>query len=199
MRPLSLLLCALLLCPLASASEGKPAPGRGAARARAPDLGLGNLGAIPKGDGLEASSGPQGLESALRAPEAQARYELVGVAHARGVTAAAGTSRPRGAWLERVALQGQPARLEAFTTVVKVRCAARRQAPIEVVVLDPQGDTLMSASGALSFAATPGDVTEYVVDWEPTACRAPGAFQVLVRVAGQPLGTAPLSVVAAAP
>jgi hypothetical protein len=199
MRSLSLLLCALLVCPLASASEGKAAaPGRGTARARVPDLGLGNLGAIPKGDGLEASR-PQGLESALRAPEAQARYELVGVAHARGVTAAAGASRPRGAWLERVALQGQPARLEAFTTVVKVRCAARRQAPIEVVVLDAQGDTVMSASGALSFAATPGDVAEYVVDWEPTACRAPGAFQVLVRVAGQPLGTAPLSVVASGP
>jgi hypothetical protein len=65
-----------------------------------------------------------------------------------------------------------------------------------VVVLDARGDTAMSASGTLSFSGVAGDVSEYTVDWEPTVCRGPGAYSVLVRVAGQPLGTWPLTVVA---
>jgi hypothetical protein len=63
-------------------------------------------------------------------------------------------------------------------------------------VLDPRGDTVMSAAGTLGFS---GEVAEYVVDWAPSPCRGPGAFSVLVRVNGEALGTFPLEVVAAGP
>jgi len=53
----------------------------------------------------------------------------------------------------------------------------------------------MAASGELSFRTVKGDEVDYLVDWDPVPLRGGGDFQVLIKVAGQPMGTWPLKVV----
>lgn len=189
MRPALLLAAALLAAPLARAQpppRKAPATKKKAAMA-VPSLGLSELTPLPKGDELRAAgSAPTGAPAVKSVDE---RFEVLGVEHAQGARRA----------VTEVGVSGSPARTEPFTTRVRVRSAARRTAPIDVAVLDARGDTVMSASGTLSLSGLKGDVVEYMVDWDPSTCRGPGAYSVLVRVAGQPLGTWPLRVVARAP
>ena len=152
-----------------------------------PALGLGGLATIPKGEELGAA-GSEGRGSGPSVKSVDERFEVLSVQHAQS-----GGARTA---LSQVGASGAPLRTEPFSSRVRVRSAARRTAPIEVVVLDVRGDTVMSASGTLSYSGLQGDAAEYTVDWDPTPVRGPGAYSVLVRVAGQPLGTWPLTVVA---
>jgi hypothetical protein len=187
MRPALLLAAALLAAPLARAEPPRKAPAKKKAAMSVPSLGLSELAPLPKGDELRAAGA--GSAAAPEVRRVDERFEVLGVEHAQGAR------RP----LTEVGVSGSPPRTEPFSTRVRVRSAARRTAPIDVVVLDARGDTVMSASGTLSLSGLKGDVAEYTVDWDPSTCRGPGAYSVLVRVAGQPLGTWPLQVVARAP
>ena len=204
--PLSLLLAAPALAaePTPAAPASKRLKGDMKVQpAVVPKLDLGNLGTVPKGEGLKADR-PAPVATGPARP-AEVRYDVVSVVHARGlVPGAAGAMVPRSGPLEAVTLTaGKPPTLERFSTVLRVRSAARQSAPLDVAVLDNRGDTAMTASGTLTFRGTGkaegDDVAEYVVDWTPTPARSPGRFQVLVRVAGQALGTFPLRVEAEAP
>jgi hypothetical protein len=186
MRPALLLAAALLAAPLARAEPPRKAPVRKKAAMSVPSLGLSDLAPLPKGEALRAGTRSAAAPELRRVDE---RFEVLGVEHAQGARRA----------LTEVGVSGTPPRTEPFRTRVRVRSAARRTAPIDVVVLDARGDTVMSASGTLSLSGLKGDVAEYTVDWDPSPCRGPGAYSVLVRVAGQPLGTWPLPVVARAP
>jgi hypothetical protein len=107
--------------------------------------------------------------------------------HAKSFLSSPEGAKPTGP-LEQVTLTNRTT--EKFSSVVRVKDPAKRNARIEVAVLDMVGDTVMEASGELYFRG--GDETEWTVDWDPTGVRGPGTFQVLVRVGGQPLGTFPL-------
>jgi hypothetical protein len=96
---------------------------------------------------------------------------------------------------EQVATEGNPPTTEKFSTVVRVRCVSKVNASIDVVILDPRSDTLMEASGELFFRAQKDPELDWTVDWDRTSLpRGPGNYQVLVRVAGQPMGTFPLKI-----
>ncbi len=84
---------------------------------------------------------------------------------------------------------------ERFTTAVRLKSPQRASAPIELALLDPRGDTALSASGEVSFKTVKGDEVDYLVDWDPVPLRAGGDFQLLIRIAGQPMGTWPLKIV----
>lgn len=186
MRPALLLAVALLAAPLARAEPPRQAPAKKKAAMAVPSLGLSDLAPLPRGEELRTGAG-----SAAR-PEVKSvdeRFEVLGVEHAQGARRA----------ISEVGVTGSPPRTEPFSTRVRVRSGARRQAPIELAVLDARGDTVMSASGTLSLTGLAGDVAEYTVEWDASPCRGPGAYSVLVRVAGQPLGTWPLQVVTRGP
>ncbi len=187
MRPALLLAAALLSAPLVRAEPPRKAPpAKKRATMALPSLGLSELRPLPKGEELQGAS----LSTAVPAVKSvDDSVEVLGVEHAQGARRA----------LTQVGVSGSPPRTEPFSTRVRVRSAARRTAPIDVVVLDARGDTVMSASGTLSFTGLKGDVAEYTVDWDPSPCRGAGAYSVLVRMAGQPLGTWPLQLVARAP
>lgn len=210
---LALRLVLLLAAPAALAAEPTPAAKAPAGKrlkgdmkvqpAVVPKLDLGNLGTVPKGEGLKADA-PAPVAAGPARP-AEVRYDVVSVVHARALVAGPGGAMvPRSAPLEAVTLTpGKPPTLERFSTVLRVRSAARQAASLDVAVLDNRGDTAMTASGTLTFRGTGqaagDDVAEYVIDWSPTPARGPGRFQVLVRVAGQALGTFPLRVEAETP
>jgi hypothetical protein len=92
----------------------------------------------------------------------------------------------------QVTVTANPYMTEKFSSVVRVKSPAKKNARIEVAILDQRSDTVMEASGELRFGT--GDEAEWQVDWEPSGIRNPGEFQVLVRIGGNPLGTFPLKV-----
>jgi hypothetical protein len=179
----------LLLSSAAPAQEPKPKL-KGSKTEKAPkiDLGLPSFGALPTGDGMKKVGEKAPTERST--PAGPTAYTVVSVQHGKGFVRTPQGSKPS-APFAAVNASGSPLLTEKFSTVVRVHASEQRSASIEVLVLDPRGDTVMDANGELAFKA---DETEWTVDWAPTGIRAPGAFQVLVRVGGQPLGTFPLTV-----
>lgn len=157
------------------------------------------LGAMPALDGLPSGNGmiapkAEKLGTDPKSTGATGTYQVVRIQHAKAFQRSGGTTLPV-LPMEEIPVTGNPPTSEKFTTVLRIKCPERTSAPIDVVILDARGDTAMSASGKLAFSSTGGEEGEFTVDWDPTPIRAGGQFSMLVRVAGQPLGTFPLKVV----
>lgn len=175
-----------------NAADAKPA-GKKAGKGEKIDLGIPSFGAVPKGEGIEAPKEKKpSTESSTPLPVAS--YSVVRVAHGKSFVRSASGSTPS-APLEAVTLEGNPPVTEKFTTVVRVKSPDKKNAEITVAVMDNRGDTVMDANGQLVFRGLKTDEVDYTVDWDPTGVRGPGEFQVVVKVAGQTLGTFPLKVV----
>lgn len=181
---------------LSSAAGLAASPGSKTAKASAPTtapkLEIPKLSPIPKADGAVATQ-PVAAQETLKTAGASAQYSVVSVHHLK-------RGDSGNAPLSEIAISGSPPSTPLFRSVIRVKCSQKMGAPIEVVVLDPRSDTVMTASGQFHFATGKkgkgaGDYeTEYTVDWEPTPWPRGGAFRLLVRVAGQPMGTWPLTV-----
>ena len=186
MRILTVLL--LMAAPLAVAADKKPEKGKQI------DLGLPkSFGAIPTGEGLEKPK-EKSTQATPSTIATDAVYSIVRVAHGKSFM-----RTPEGAKsatpYEQVATDGNPPTTEKFSTVVRVKATQKTNASIDVVILDPRGDTLMEASGQILFHSIKEMEADWTVDWERTPLsRGPGVYQVLVRVAGQALGTFPLKI-----
>jgi len=193
MRPA--LLC---LCLSAVALAADPAPSSGATKkkpstVKVPSFTLPSMGEVPKAEGLQkpkADAPPPGPSTAR---PADVTYTVTKVQFAKQFVHGPGGQQPVQPF-SSVALRGSPLTTEKFSSLVKVKCPQKVNAPIELAVLDPRGDTAMSASGELVFKGATTDEVEYLVDWDPTPARAGGKFQLLVRVGGQPMGSWPLVV-----
>lgn len=195
------LLAALLAVPLHAAAQDTPpkkdAPKlKGSVKQSAPkiDLGLPAFGSIPKGDDVKrVDEKPQ--QEGPTITSGQASYNIVSVQHGKGFIRSPTGSRPS-APFTAVTAAGTPLMTEKFSSVVRVKAPDKKSTSIEVAVLDPRGDTVMDASGTLTFK---NDETDWTVDWEATGIRTVGDFQVLVRIGGNPLGTFPLKIEAKKP
>jgi hypothetical protein len=165
---------------------------KGSKPKREPMFTMPSLGELPKGDGLVAPKAER-LDTGPSIRSGSATYEVVSVMHAKAFQRSGGTTTPV-LPLEELSVTGNPPTSEKFTTVVRIKSPEKVSAPIDVVILDARGDTAMTATGQVSFQANGGEQSEYTVDWDPTPMRAGGNFTVLIRVAGQPLGTYPLKV-----
>ena len=157
------------------------------------DLGLKSFGALPKGDDMVKPK----LETKSDEPTVtagNATYTVVRVQHGRSFMRTAAGATPSGGGLKAIPVVGNPPSIDKFTSVVRVKSPERVNAPIDVVILDPRGDTAMTATGDVNFRAQSGDEVDYTIDWERTPVRSGGQFKVLVRVANQVMGTWPLQV-----
>ena len=185
----------LVVAALAHAEPPRKLKGKKSESAPKVDLSLPSFDGIPKDQKLETAK-PKDNKDAPSTPKVDEGYTVV-----RIVTGKSFTRSPEGAKASApypaVALtSSNPNVTEAFSSVIRVKSPAKKNARIEVAVLDQRADTVMEASGELRF--TSGDEAEWQVDWEPTQIRTPGDFQYLVRVGGNPLGTFPLKIGAAA-
>lgn len=195
--PAPLLAVAALLSAAAFAGDppkttAKPKAGTKTQKPVVPSFSLPSMGEVPKADGLvrpKAETDQQRESSAVRA--ADAKYDVVKVEFAKAFVRS-----PKGqvpvAPFQSVALRGDPPTTEKFSSLLRVKSAQKTDAPLEMVILDPRGDTAMSAQGELVFRGSTTDEVEYTVDWDPTPLRSAGKYQVLVRIAGEPKGTWPL-------
>jgi len=195
MRRLHLLLipvCVVLALP--AAVSAKEPPGKKKSSAPKLDLGLGDIGGeIPKAEGLTRPEHKQervGPQVTTR----DVKYEVVKVEHAARFTPSASGARAEGGVLKAVKLSGTPPTLQPFATRVRVKATQKLNASIELVILDPRGDTALSGSGELVFSENGGDEVDYLLDWAPVARPAGGEYQLLVRIGGRPMGTWPLRV-----
>ena len=162
-----------------------------------PKIDLSGLSSVPKGEGLTAKRAerPEAEAMAPRFGDAElVKYEVLGIGHARSFTRGVKGLAPVGGMLRSVQLTGTPPATQPFSTVVRVRSSHKGDAPIEVVILDPSGDTALSGSGQLRFKSD-GTTTDWQIDWDPTPRPKSGTYQVLVRVGGKPMGTWSLEVV----
>lgn len=177
-----------------SALADEPKKLKGSKKETAPklDLGLPQFGDIPKDQKLESSAGKDAAQTGPTGAKAEDGYKVVSVLHAKAFIRAASGSRAAAPYPQVTAAPGNPFSTEKFSSIVRVKSPGKKNTGIEVAILDQRGDTVMDASGQLRF--TNSDEAEWQVDWEPTAIRNPGEFQVLVRVGGNPLGTFPLKV-----
>jgi hypothetical protein len=183
----TLTLIVLLSGTLASAGPAKP-------KGQKLDLGLPkSFNALPTGEGMEKPK-EKSAQSVPTTTTADAQYSVVRVLHGKTFLRTAEGAKSSAPY-EQVATDGDPPTTEKFSTVVRVRCTQKLNAPIDVVILDPRSDTLMEASGQIFFRGQKEMEVDYTVDWERTQLpRGPGAYQVMIRVAGQPMGTFPLKI-----
>ncbi|MGA9519876.1 MAG: hypothetical protein WBV82_00345 [Myxococcaceae bacterium] len=159
-----------------------------------PNLGLGNVGGeLPKADGLKKPSA-RPATVAPKVTTSDVEYTVLKVEHATVFARTATGAKPQGGVLPAVMLSGDPPTTQPFTTLVKVKATQKVNASIELVILDPRGDTALSGAGELDFRNSKTDDVEYLIDWAPVARPSGGTYQILVRIAGQPMGTWPLKV-----
>ncbi|MBM4380298.1 MAG: hypothetical protein FJ086_13540 [Deltaproteobacteria bacterium] len=82
----------------------------------------------------------------------------------------------------------------AFSTVVRIRSAARADLEVQVRVLDPRGAVAMESEGAVSFRGSSKPELDHVVDWAPTVLRGGGRYTVEVSLNRHPAGSFPLEI-----
>lgn len=178
-----------------SALAEEPKKLKGSKKETAPklDLGMPKFGDIPKDQKLESAKGIDNTQQGPTGAKAEDGYKVVSVIHGKAFIRAAGGSRPSAPYPQVNVTASNPYSTEKFSSIVRVKSPGKKNTSVELVILDTRGDTVMDANGQLRFP-TNSDETEWQVDWEPSGIRAPGEFQVLVRVGGNPLGTFPLKV-----
>lgn len=191
----SLLIVAMFAAPFV-ATAAEPAPKlKGTRKQQAPklDLGVPAFNDIPKDQKLETATPKDKQQTTPTSARVDESYTVVRVVHGKSFTRGPDGAKAAAPFTQ-VTATSNPFTTERFSTVIRVKSPAKKNTRIEVVILDQRGDTVMDAQGELRFANA--EETEWQVDWEPTGFRAPGDFQVLVRIGGTPLGTTPLKVVA---
>ncbi len=183
----------VLACSVCFAADSKS----DAAKMKGKKLDLGlpkTFNALPTGEGLEKPKDKSNDQAGPTTKATDVQYQVVSVVNGKSFLRTATGAKPSTPF-EQVNTEGNPPTTEKFSTVVRVRCISKVNASIDVVILDPRSDTLMDASGELFFRNQKDPELDWTVDWERTQLpRGPGAYQVLIRVAGQPMGTFPLKI-----
>ncbi len=161
-----------------------------------PSITLPALGEIPKAEGVTRPAVDK-LSTEPTVSSVSATYSIAKVQHAKSFVHSRAGLLAMGGAIDSVNLSGKPPTIEKFSTAIRVKSPQKVNTSIEVAILDPRGESAMSSAGQLRFRGAKGDEVDYVIDWDPVPCRFSGDFQVVVRVAGQPMGTWPLKVVEA--
>jgi hypothetical protein len=160
------------------------------------DLGLGNFGELPKGTDLKKAEPKKEADSPTVMPSS-AQYTVVKVVHGRSFVRSA-TGATSASPFEAVPLSSTMM-TDKFSSVVRVKCPQKLNAAITVSIIDPRGDSIMSADGNLAFRGSKQDEVDWTVEWDPTPVRGPGDYKFQVQVNGEILGSFPLKMAESAP
>jgi hypothetical protein len=185
----ALILALLLLRGEALAQAPKPRPA-----VTVPSITLPALREIPKTEGIIRPP----VEKVAVEPTVKsvaATYRVTKLQHARSFLQARVGPLPIGGTLTAVNLSGKPPTIEKFSTAIRVQSPQKVDARIEIAIVDFRGEVVMSSAGELRFRGAKGEEVDYTVDWDAVPWRSAGDFQVVVRVAEQPMGLWPLTLV----
>jgi hypothetical protein len=167
-------------------------PAVGAKKKPVFSLDLPQMGAIPKDLQLVGPRAEEKAEDTRAAKDTS--YQVTSVQHAKQFMRSPKGASPIGGALSAIALKSKPPVSEKFTTLLRLTASNGGDAPIDVQIVDAEGNAAMSATGEVRFRAAQGNTTEYAIDWDPTPFRSAGEYKVLIRVAGKELGRWPLQV-----
>ena len=157
------------------------------------DLGLKvETGNIPTGEGLAAPKQKTQRTESSQTP-VDVSWTVVKVQHGKSFMRGPNGAVVTGPY--EVQGSGSPFMTEKFTTVVRIKCPQKVNAPIELQVLDSRGNAMMEGSGTVYFRGEKTDESDYTLDWDPTPFRGPGEYQLLVKVAGNIVGTFPFRII----
>ncbi len=145
---------------------------------------------IPKGDNLAKPKEKQQQTGSSQAPT-DVSWTVVKVQHGKNFMRG-----PGGAVASpyEVVGSGNPFTTEKFTTVVRVKCPQKVDATIELAVLDGRDNSIMEGSGRIYFRGEKTDEADYALDWDATPFRGPGEYRLLVKIAGNVVGTFPFRI-----
>src|SRR5262249_30274898 len=122
-------------------------------------------GGVPKGEELQRPKETQEkVESSQKTTDVA--WTVVRVQHGKAFNRGPGGAVASPA-LEAIPASGNPFTTEKFTTVVRVKCAQKVSASIDLQVLDSRANTLMEGGGTLSFRGEKSDEADYTLDWDP--------------------------------
>ena len=157
------------------------------------DFGIGDMPALPKGDGLSnvKDDDDQAAQTKKPADPKAVKYELVSVQHAQQFNMR-GDKYEAKYVIPKIDVANLPMTVPPFHTLVEVHSADRLGAAIEVRILDPRGSQVVSSQGALVFGGH--DDADFLVDWDPFTLKTSGTYNVEVSVAGQVIGKKPFPV-----
>ena len=182
----ALALLALISHPAAAGEKAR------AAGLQVPKLDLG-LSPPPTGEELKARPAPVLKEERSEArPDAEG-ISVVRVEHGQAFTRTAEGLRAKPP-LQWIVLPGKSGTTPAFSTVVRVRSAARAELGVQVRILDTRGVVAMESEGTVSFRGSTRPELDHVVDWAPTVLRGGGQYTVEVSIDRRPAGSWPLEV-----
>jgi hypothetical protein len=154
------------------------------------DLGLGSFNSLPTTEGLSKPTDKRASDEPTTKPST-VTYTVVQVVHGKSFTHSPDGAKASAPYPE-VQASGDPLTAEKFSSIVRVKCPQKQNAPIDVAILDARGNTALESSGTLIFRGTKKDELDYQIDWAPTPIRSGGDYKVLVRINGEPMGTFPL-------
>jgi hypothetical protein len=159
------------------------------------DLGL-NVdvgGNIPKGENLQKAKEKQ-VKTESSATTTDLSYQVVKIAHGKAFNYGPSGAVPTVA-LAEIPASGNPLTTDKFTTVVRVKCAQRVSASIELAVLDSRLNEIMTGGGTVYFRSDKSQESDYTLDWDPTPVRQAGEYTLNVKVAGNVVGTFPFRII----
>jgi hypothetical protein len=176
---------------LAAAAIAAPVWADGAKKKSPIDFSVGNLGDLPKADGMrnESSDAPK-LEEPTATPT-KATYALAKVVNAQQIVPR-GDSYEARQTITKIEVSNLPMVLSGFHTWVRVRSPEKVGAVISVKLLDPNGRTIADSDGDLVFGSK--TETDFLVDWTSLQLNHSGIYKVQVDVAGDKVGETPLPV-----
>lgn len=180
-----LLVVAVGLSASAQAGPPKGSPKKGERL----DLGIPTFGTLPTSTEL-AKPKEQTLEHKSTGGDSTEHcYTVVSITHGRSFKRGPGGTQPDKPY-PAVLITGNPPYSDRFSSIVKVKCPARRGGSIEVEIEDAQGNMVMNGSGQIAFKNQ--DETEWQIDWSDTPMRNEGEFKFVLRIAGNLIGSFPI-------
>lgn len=186
----TLLLTALLLAGSPDTS-GSAAKKLSKSKVKAADFSIGELPALPTGDGMKATEEKSKVETKKPVDPGAAKYALLSVTHAEQFVQHGENYEARHP-ISRISVVNLPMTVASFHTLVRVRSDDKLGATIEVRLLDPRGSQVLSSQGALVFGGHPE--ADFLIDWDPFTLQKPGTYTVAVTVGGQEIGKQPFPV-----
>jgi hypothetical protein len=165
-------------------------PGAGMPTFTVPTLDLPRT-ALP-GTQLEAPEAAR-RDAPERRAQAPVEFRVINVQHARGHRTARGGCVARGPTLQGFNLPDFPGDVQPFTTCFRLAADRTVIARFDAAILDPDGREVADASGEVSFAAS-GTTIDYVVEWVSFRARAPGTYELVVRLDRNEVGRFPIEV-----
>ena len=148
-------------------------------------------GAVPGVEGLKGPS-TERREAPERRARAPAEFTLHSVEHAHGHRATPRGCIARGR-LEGFGVDRFPAKMQPFTTCMRIAADRAVIARLEARILDPRGREVADAKGEIAFEGNDAAI-DYIIEWVGFPAAQAGTYELVLDLDRRELARFPLEV-----